>query len=302
MVLVAAKNLYKGTAATFLDGKLRAATDKEQEFMKQNAGKLFPTDPEAVHLRILAHNVAADKILLEDQFEPITLPKAVNELISPGMRAVDIELPKDRAASGLLRVGERVDVYLTCKVQPDRGDLPPRTAIAPIARNLKVIVKRGYLVTLMIPVPEDKPVSFIVEANPYRAALIEFAKTKGNITLVDTPLTKHDSESPEEQERVKAILDGKIAISEKDLEKIFHLPPIVPIPPPLKVEHLAGTSLKNVTTVEPDGMAKLSMLDLGYRFLPPTEEIRRTPEPPIGSQPVGPNNISPKAVPPAKKK
>ena len=145
-----------------------------------------------------------------------------------------------------------------------------RTAIAPIRRDLKIIVKRGIpFDNIMMPLPEDKPVSFILEANPYRAALIEYAKSRGILTLVATAggAGGQLDDLNAEQERVTAFVQGKAAVNESDLVRIFHLPPIQPPVPPLRVEHYAGTDMKKVEILDPTNGKAMPVL--GYHFMIP---------------------------------
>jgi len=64
--------------------------------------------------------------------------------------------------------------------------MSPTLASALIAPGLKVIFKRDSIWTVMRSDDESKPISYTLEANPYRAALIEFAKNRGYLTLQPT--------------------------------------------------------------------------------------------------------------------
>jgi Flp pilus assembly protein CpaB len=262
MVLAAARNLFQGTAATTNDVGLRAANSAELDFVRRNPEKVLPANPEAAHLRILKCNISANELLLKEHFEDMTLPTAIGARIAPGMRAVDVELPKERAGAGLLRLGEHVDVYLTSTICTDASGSQPRSAIAAIANGLKIVVKRDVLYTLMIPVPEDKPVSYILEANPYRAALIEFSKSKGLLTLVASSAQAKEPENTiglqKEQELVDRFIKREASVSENDLAKIFRLPPLPAPLQPMRVETYDGSRLSNVTIVHtqaPPGVA-----------------------------------------------
>jgi Flp pilus assembly protein CpaB len=276
MVLAATRNLFEGTSPTSQDVGLRRATDAEIKLI--NEGVLLPAHPEAAQLLVLKRNVAANDALKKDYFEEMSLPEGVGKRIGPGMRAVDVELPKDRAAAGLLRRGEHVDVYLTSKVCTDEAGSNPRTAIAPIAKNLKIVVKRDVLYTLMIPVPEDKPVSYILEANPYRAALIEFSKSKGNITLVATSSQGKmaDIGTEREEELVNRFIKGEASVSERDLEKIFRLDPLPATPQPLRVEMFEAGKLTSVTLVQAPVPTTYERFEGGYRFFMPADAAKLT--------------------------
>ena len=253
MVLAAKHNLYEGMAATSNDVGLRPATPEELDLIKRHPEKVLPANPEAAHLRILARNVPANELLLKEYFQEMSLPPEISKHLAPGMRAVEVELPKDRAGAGLLRLGEYVDVFLTSKVCTDASGSQPRSAIAAIARGLKIVVKRNSPYPLMIPVSKDEPVSYILEANPYRAALIEFSKSKGNITLVVSSGPADNAlPAQKEQELVDRFVKGESSVTESDLERIFHLAPLPPVQKPLRVEQYTGGQLKNVTVINPE--------------------------------------------------
>jgi hypothetical protein len=183
------------------------------------------------------------------------------------MRSVHIDLPRERAAGGLIRVGERVDVLLTSAVVPDGSAAEAFTATAAIARNLKVIVKRDNLWTVMQGVPPDKPVTYLLQGNPYRTALLEYAKLKGLLTLVPTatsltgPGGKEAVNDPDSREyrdedrRVNEFLNNEHVVGDADLERIFNLNPRLlptptPPPPPSKVEMMIGTKVAATFLVE----------------------------------------------------
>ncbi len=308
-MLIAAKNLFKATTAAATDAKVAPVTEAELDFYQKNKDKLLAPLPGAVVNRILARNVAAGQPLLEDYFEPQAFPEAITERLDPGMRSVSLVLPKERAAGGLIRVGERVDVLLTSMVHgggpadcPTCATPVAFSASAAIARNLKVVVKRDNLWTVMQPVPQDKPVSFILQANPYRAALIEFAKAKGLITLVPSALPSmgKDKEPPmndpdsreyrDEDKRVAEFVNNEHIISDGDLERIFNLHLLPVPPPPVRVEMMSGAKFRDTATFQ-SGLhqsdapgarrTKLTPVSwqpdsLGYRFSPPDGKISQT--------------------------
>lgn len=272
-ILVAGKNLFKGTAPFSADVKVRPVTEEELDFYQKNKDKLLAPVASAVEGRVLAKNVAAGQPLYDDHFEPQAFPEAVTDRLDPGMRSVGLVLPRERAGGGLIRVGERVDVLLTSIVETDTSGCKdcvaksPFNATAAIARNLKVIIKRDNLWTVMQPVPQDKPVSFILQANPYRAALIEFCKSKGLITLVPSaaPLMgKTDKEPPmsdpdnreyrEEDKRVAEFVNNEHIISDNDLERIFNLQRVIATQEPpvsqTRVEMMVGTRVEAIAKVE----------------------------------------------------
>jgi hypothetical protein len=152
----------------------------------------------------------------------------VDTSLQPGMKTVTLELHRDRAGGGIVRKNDLVDVYLESTITDSLGK--KLTASALIASGVEVFDKlsRG----------EDKPLIFKLEVNPYRAALIEFAKYKGHLTLIPTGAisTKGKkgvptiSEDKEEEKRVFNFLGGE-PITDRDLVGVFKLaPPTGPQP------------------------------------------------------------------------
>src|SRR5205823_7978112 len=110
--------------------------------------------------------------------------------ISQGMRGINVAVAKVHCAGGMISVGDWVDVQLVTNLEepaaPGNGKNapPPSTASAVIARAVRVIAKRNSLWPVMTPLAPDMPYNFTLEANPYRAGLIEFVKDKGTIALL----------------------------------------------------------------------------------------------------------------------
>lgn len=263
-VLVARKPLFKGVVLSSADVEVRNMVNGEFANYRKHkeAGSLLPPLPHAVDYRVLARNVGANQILIEDYFEPTAFPEGVTERLEPGMSSVHLTLPRDRASGGVLRVGEHVDVLLTTAITPPlKGKA--FAASARIARNLKIVVKRDNLWTVMKADPETKPALFTLQANPYRAALIEYSKLKGLITLVPAaasmltkderePMNDPDSrEYRDEEKRVSEYLNNERSVNDQDLERIFNLRammPQTPEPPPLQVEMMTGTKFLEPVT------------------------------------------------------
>ena len=236
-VLVAKKNLYEDIAMTPGDVEVRELTADEYDDYRKNPEKYLSARPEAASMRVLNRNVGAGQILYNEYLTPQVIPKGVGEVLPPGMVAVHVEVTKDRANGGLIRIGDHVDVYLSTKIEGSGTPPVTRSGYAPIARGLPVIFKRDMLWPVVAPVPEGKPLAFTLAANPYRAALIEYAKSKGQLTLVpistpplgkgakaEFPTTWDDPASEEyknEDKRIAALSQGNRSISDADLESHF---------------------------------------------------------------------------------
>lgn len=231
-ILVAKMNLFQDMTVTRAEEVMvRPVNDNEMDQYLKQKHKYMPAIPEAAFWRILARNVHADEPLLKESFQDLILPGSFGEQLQPNMKAVNLQMPRDRAGGGIIRKNDIVDVWLTTTIRDPRGILDPMTASALIAPNLKVIFKRDSIWTMLIRDDENKPVPFTLEANPYRAALIEFCKNRGFMTLVPTGATsaKGDkkgvptiSEDKEEEKRIFNVLGGH-AITDRDLEQIFKI-------------------------------------------------------------------------------
>ncbi|MCS7021593.1 MAG: RcpC/CpaB family pilus assembly protein [Gemmataceae bacterium] len=267
-VLVAKQNMFEGTTVMADQVMVRELQPDEAEALKARLGenwraRLLPPMPAAAALRVLKRNVLADQVLLQDFFEELSLPEELSRRLEPRTRAVNVEVPKSRAAGGQIRVGEYVDVFLTTEVSiGDREEL--RTAC--IARGCKVVMKRNTPWTVLMADPDDKPLSFTLQANPYRAALIEYASTRGKLSLLPAatppklpPGVFSDPSSPEyaqEDQRVDNILNGTLAISDADLMRIFNIQPPPPkgLPPGATViHHLTGVKDAGYTIIPHGG-------------------------------------------------
>jgi Flp pilus assembly protein CpaB len=239
-MLIAARNLFRNTAALEFDAKVRPMTEADHAMYDKYRDKMLAPIPSAVEYRILKVNVPAGVPLLEDMFEPQALPESVSVRLAPNMRAVNVVMDKPRAAGGLPQKGEYVDVLLSATIRMNHGvskdtaPMEPFTSAAIIARKLKIVAKRDTLYTLNIANPVDKPISFTLEANPYRAALIEYAKSRGFLTLQliaptnlanqPEPMVDRDSrEYRDEDKRINEFMNNEHTITDADLERIFNL-------------------------------------------------------------------------------
>ena len=256
-VLVAKTPLFEDVIATVDSVRVRDLQPEEEAQLIERYGKnwkekAMPPSVSAAHLRLVKQNIPAEAILFRDQFAEAGLPERITTQLEPNTRAVNVSVSKDKAAGGVLRVGEYVDVLLTTKVGSG-GQEELRTAC--VARGCKVMMKRNVPWNVMAVDPDDKQMHFTLQANAYRAALIDFAQTHGQISLmpVSAPLktgtnTFSDPSSREyatEDQRVDDVVRGTRTIGNEDLARIFQLtapPGRLPPPPPLRVQHLSGVS------------------------------------------------------------
>jgi len=183
-----------------------------------------------------------------------------------------------------------VDVHLTTQIH--LGDRSPVTQTASLARNVRVIAKRNILWNVLQSLPDDKPVNFTLEINPYRAALLEFAKDKGTLSLVPVPALEHNklearsrdllgakggiaaasfsepdsTEYKDEGARVEAFLRGDLSVGQSDLVRIFNLgTPPPPALPPSSVQIYRGMDYHSNVRFGPGGEAEVELVQGGPR-------------------------------------
>src|SRR5262245_57367979 len=238
-VLVPVTTLYEDTAVTSNFLKVRDLRPEERQDYEVNKDRYLPANPHAAHLLIANRTIPADRPLQRADFKDAVLPDSVPQRLAPGMRGVNLAVEKDRAGGGTIRVGDYVDVFLTTIVKPP-GNAPGALRTACLARACKVIMKRNNPWPVVTPLPDDKPVHFTLQANPYRAALVEHAQQVGEISLIPIPAPTRKSDSApfsdptsreyaDEDSRVDALTRGDLVVGTADLERVFDLPePTIP--------------------------------------------------------------------------
>ena len=289
-VLVAAKNLFENMTIVPGDVRVRDMTDEEETHYREHKDKYLPPKIEAGNLRVLIRSVEVDQPILREYLDDINLPQSLNRRLSPSMRAVNIALPPQRAGGGLIQRGEFVDVYLTTHVSVAGKPETALTQTAAIARNIKVIVKRNMLWNALAPVDPNKPIDYTLEANPYRAALIEFARTKGELSLVTTSAPQESmsgsttrsvvsasqsdptsKEYQDEDKRVAEFVNGERPVGDADLERIFNLKPIR-MSKPVQIETYNGVQYRGIHSFGPNSSGLMRPLtgepSYGYQFGP----------------------------------
>lgn len=279
MVLAAANNIFEGSMIQPVDVRVRPATSQEAEQLRR--GELLPAMVQAATKRFAKMSIPTDAPIRKEYLEDLAAPTELRARVAPGMRAVNLAIPKHHAAGGLINVGDWVDIQLMAAIETPAVPLPGGAAAAGsttaqaaiITRAARVIAKRNSLWPVNTPLGPDCPVNFTLETNPYRAALIEFAKDKGTIVLMPVgdadkralearrnenmsqpvslnpvmPASYNIAESNEyreEDKRVNNFLNGNYVISEGDLVRIFQLKYVPPTPakPENKLEKVVGIS------------------------------------------------------------
>jgi Flp pilus assembly protein CpaB len=268
-VLVANRPVFAGDLMDPAWVRVRPMTAEEMTHYEEHKDQYLPPLPQSVALRVAQKTLETDQPILRDCIRELAKPDCVSQRLLSNMRAVNVSLPKDHSDGGLIQVGEWVDVLLTTTVEVNGKQASTRTA--PVANKLRVIAKRNALWPIFAPLPDDKLVHFTLETNPYRAALIEFSKDKGNLSFAAVSAAEQreleerrtawlqvkaggraptfsiddSAEYRDEDARVDAINRGELSINTGDLVRIFGIqPPPTPEPPkPLTtIQRFSGTS------------------------------------------------------------
>jgi Flp pilus assembly protein CpaB len=287
-VLVAARNVFPGDVIETGWVRTRALRPEEIAEYEKNKDHYLPATPPAAALRVAKVAIEAETPILRTHLEDLIKPDPLNKRLLPNMRAVNIAVEKDASAGGLIQAGEWVDVHLTSTIT--NGDqTTTRTAV--VASSVRVIAKRNALWTIFQPLPDNKPVNFTLEANPYRAALIEYAKSKGALSMVPVSAAERRSleerrnkvlkagdpkvlpisfaqpgsaDSNGEETRVEMFARGEYSIGHGDLIRIFDLTTPPPPRSDIVVEHF--TAVKRT---------KVERFDASGQFIS-SEDVRRS--------------------------
>lgn len=275
LVLAAARNLYASDTIRPGDVLLRTARPEEVAELEKNKPEYVQPVLEAVYFRFAGKDIEADTPIKKAYLKEMTKPEALHARLAPGTRAVNVGSSKANSAGGLIQVTDWVDVYLTTDV--GRTDEPGLKAAQTglIARHVQVIAKRDSLWSGLAPYANETTIQYTLAANPFRAALLDYAKTVGFVTLV--PVSEKEkkqlddkksaaladevkasglalsglsaSAAEEEKKRITEYEGGGLALGGDDIAKALHLKPIPspvfepePAPvPPLTVEVFSGT-------------------------------------------------------------
>ncbi len=287
-VLSATHNLFENFVIQSGDVQVRALRPDELEHYKKNKDQYLPPVATAAVLRVVKTNIEADKPILKSDLQTMGLAEPLKDRLVPGTRAVNVAINKDHAAGGLIQAGDWVDVHLTTQIH--MGERAPVTQTASLAHNVRVIAKRNILWNVLQALPDDKPVNFTLEMNPYRAALLEFAKDKGTLSLVPVPALEHNKlearrrellgpkggiaaaafsepdsvEYKDEGARVQAFLRGDLSVGQTDLVRIFNLgTPPPPSLPPASVQVYRGVDHHSNVRFGPNGEPDVELVQGG---------------------------------------
>jgi Flp pilus assembly protein CpaB len=279
-VLVSGRSLFKGNLIDAPWVGVRPLRADELKHYEQHKDDYLPATQAAVTFRVAAKNIEADRPLLRSDLEDLAQPSRLSDRLLPNMRAVNVAVLKDESAGGLIQVGEWVDLLLTTQIQSHDGTSILKTA--GIAHRLRVVAKRNGLWSIMAPLPEDKPVNYTLEANPYRAAIIEYCKTKGTLALVPVsaadqknleavrnaaltdidkgvalvsykaPFPENSLEYQDEDARIEGVIKGEMNIGTSDMARIFSIRTSAPPLANTQIDIISGSVRAKPAVFTPD--------------------------------------------------
>ena len=257
-ILATVKNVFAGDSIEYTDIRSRPLKEEEKKDYEANRAEYLPPNEAIALFRTPTRNLEADTPLKKADLMEMAKPEALNARLTPGTRALGVSIAKPQSAGGLIQVGDWVDVYVTTEVSRSDSTLKsPHTGL--VVKAAQVVAKRDTLHKIYSGLPSDT-VQFTISANPYRTALIEYARTLGSLSLVPvsgeekkrldglrdaamkdptkaaalTVGNVESAEGKEELDRVKEYETGTFAIGSGDMMRILALKPIpVPQPPPL---------------------------------------------------------------------
>lgn len=249
--------------------------DEMKEYEAGKADYLPPSVPTAA-FRFAARDVIADTPLKKADLEAVKKPEPLNARLAPGTRAIDLAVPKELAAGGQIALGDWVDVLVLTDVS--RTDSPGRVPQSGVlVQSAPVIAKRSSLYPLFAP-PQEGPIGHMLAVNPYRAALLDYARSVGTISLVpvsaaqkerldglktramDAPtktllaIPFAEPGSPEyrdEQDRIDRYNRGELSVGRADLARVLQLAPPAPRTPAVQIDIFRGTSRAGTATFAP---------------------------------------------------
>jgi Flp pilus assembly protein CpaB len=281
-LLVATKNLFVGDTIRPGDVRLRTIRAEElEEYEKTKGADFVPPILDSVYYRFMAIDISADTPLRKKSLKELSKPEPLHARLVPGMRAINVSIPKIGSAGGLIQVGDWVDLYITTEI--GRTDLTGRlTQTGVLVHHALVIAKRDTLFTGFASIAPETSIQYTLAVNSYRAALVEFGRSVGVLTMspiseqekkqldeLKQTITKEpskiallsysDANSTDyklEDQRIKDSQEGKLSVGSEDLIRVLNLkpipvptPPLLPPaprvkatpPPPITVEILSGT-------------------------------------------------------------
>lgn len=292
VVVTLRQHLYAGDAVDKDALTVRELRADEVKDYEANKADYIVSPGGAAYFRTLSRDVMADTPLKKAYLDEPKKPEPLASRLAPGTRAVDLALTKDLAASGMIAVGDWVDVYILTDVS--RSDSPTRIPQGGVlVQSAPVVAKRGTLYPYYTGLP-DGPIGHTLAVNPYRAALLDYAKSVGTVSIVPVSASEKkrldelkvranevpakaslaipfaEPGSPEytaEQDRIEKYNRGEIAVGRADLARVLRLTPLAPPPPP--ATRTPPVQIELFSGVQRSGTASFPTSDPTPPYVPP---------------------------------
>jgi Flp pilus assembly protein CpaB len=253
-VTVAAINLLDKVQILTHHVKTINVTKKEYDDLMGNRARVVLRGNQPVG-RTTLKPIKAEEPIYEDQLEPLQYAEAVSLRLSGDKVAFNLEVSVNQAAGGLIRMGDRVDVLCTLSNEA-LGAGGHATAV--IARKVRVIGRFNETRTAAPPNPGNTR-AYTLEVSPYRAALLELARSVGaSFALNPIPqVVRGDGTTPVKGDASPIGLpapdvDDPVTdrVTTEDLAALFGIkpPPEPPKPVIWEVERFHGTSKQDPFT------------------------------------------------------
>jgi Flp pilus assembly protein CpaB len=285
-VVVAKLHMFAGDTVDPENVVVRPLRPEELKDYEANKADYVGSVPAVTYFRYLAKDVVADTPVKKADLEAPKKPDALNVRLPEGTRAVDLPLARELAAGGMIAVGDWVDVYiLTDVARTDNPARVPQNGV--LVQSAPVVAKRSTLFFPYTSLPAG-PIGHTLAVNPYRAALIDYARAVGTISLVPVSQAERarldalkaakgnlaipfaapgSPEYRDEQDRIEKYARGEVAVGRTDLARILRLPQIVPPPPP--APRAAPVQVELFTGTQRSGTATFPSTDAPPPYVPP---------------------------------
>lgn len=205
-VVVASRDMQLGTLLR--TGDLRMVNYPERDIPK---GVVFDTK-DAVN-RVLLFPISSNEPVTISKLSGTTSVEGVSSTITPGYRAVTVQITDVTGVAGLIQSNARVDVLFT------RPGTMAEATTSLILQNVKVL-STGRMASASQPIDPRAPVSKVVTLllTPDDAQKLELAKNQGKISLsLRNPLddSQAASNGPITTDVLDPMINARIALARK---------------------------------------------------------------------------------------
>lgn len=305
--LVGSRPLYEEDFITPGDLGSRPFTEEELKDYKAHPQDYLMPIPQEAYYRFMAKTVPGNKPLRQDDLQPAHKSDFLHDRLLPGSRPVNVSVMRNDAAGGLISKNDWVDVHLITNVSRTDDSTPVRRE-GLLVRHAHVVARRDTLVNLATSPMSDK-FSYTLSMNPYRASLLEYARTLGIITLSPVPKEEKDRldamakeangdpakaalilvgdpntrEGMEEEIKVKDYATTGLGVGTSDVARVLQLrpleAPVLELNPPVQIELYNGAGPQKLLSFPGTVVQRIPLPNRTpeYIFTDPNEKVREKP-------------------------